>query len=303
MRIIDAHCDTLLAAVETKQTLCDNELQVDLRHMPSGSLQFFAMFLSPSYDREKALAYEESMVQLFFSEVKNLRMTAVLEQKDLDEKGVSGILSCEGLSHLHGDVEGIRALYARGVRSLSLTWNRDNEFSGGAAGDKMQGLTMKGREALRMVEDLGILLDVSHLSDQGFYDACGMSEKPFIASHSNARGVCSHPRNLDDGMIKALAGAGGVMGINVYGSFLKDSPPVGIGDVVRHIEYVCGLVGAEHVGFGSDFDGIPRDHSALADTRGWMDVVRELERLNYSPEDIGRIAGGNYVRVLRNVIK
>jgi len=152
---------------------------------------------------------------------------------------------------------------------------------------------------------LGMLVDVSHLSDRGFYDIAEIAasfKKPFAATHSNARRVCHHMRNLDDDMLGIIAGAGGFTGINMYTCFLDDGCCAGIDEVIRHIEYICSVAGSSHVGFGSDFDGIDRNKSAIGGPRDFNRVLERLLQLNYNEDDVRKIASGNILRVLSEVL-
>lgn len=304
MLLVDAHCDTLLAAAETGQTLRDNLLQVDLAavHAMEGRyLQFFAVFLHPSWDRETARRKESTMLTLFREEAGRSGSALILGKEDLSFHSIGLLLSYEGLGHSWENSGSLEGLYGKGVRCASLTWNQDNQLAGGIFGSSRKGLTAEGWKAVRTMESLGILLDVSHLSQEGFRDvSCGAS-KPFVATHSNVRALCHHRRNLEDWQIRELASAGGVMGINAFSDFLRDDGMAGTEDLVRHIEYVCGLVGEDHVGFGSDFDGMVREKSALTRPEGWMNVLSALRNRGFSRESVEKIAGLNFLRVLASL--
>ncbi|MBN2851963.1 MAG: dipeptidase [Clostridia bacterium] len=306
MYIVDGHCDTLLAMMLKKENLTENSLQIDAKKLKETScdfLQFFAVFESPSIKGDQALADVNSMIDIFHRECENNGFTKILSKNDLSFKGLGGLLSVEGLYFLQGDEKEIDSLYEKGVRCLSLTWNPDNEFCGGIAGTSGNGLTKAGKKLIKKANKAGILVDTSHITDQGFWDVAECADAPFVASHSNARAICSHSRNLDDSMLKALKEANGMTGINMYDSFLKDHGKADIKDVVKHIEHIASVTSCDHVGFGTDFDGIPRDKSALDYPADLMEVLEQLARLNYSQENIEKIAGLNMIRILKQVLK
>ncbi len=309
MFIADAHCDTLLGMHANDEKFESSSLQVDMERLKKASnegyLQFFAVFQTPSATIEKQKADANGMIGLFHETVEQHGFTHILKKSDLKSNGISALLSVEGLYFLDGKISGFRELYDRGVRCISLTWNPDNDFSGGILGETGKGLTSKGRKIIGKAVDSGVLVDVSHISDKGFWDVAEIMErknKPFCATHSNSRRLCPHARNLDDDMIREIAGSKGFVGINMYSCFLNEDCKAGMGDVIRHIEYICSLCGADYVGFGSDFDGIERDKSALADPIEINEVIERLLQMNYKEDDVKKIASGNILRVLGEVL-
>ena len=309
MFIVDGHCDTLHALLIKEEDLSDNSLQVSKNALDicskEGILQFFAVFESPSNPIEKQKADVRTMIDSYHKISEENYMKKVLSKKDLQGEGIKALLSLEGLYFMEGDIGLLDNLYDDGVRCMSLTWNPDNEFAGGVSGVSGGGLTEKGFELIKKAFGKGILIDVSHITDKGFWDiaeAAGINRKPFVATHSNARKLCSHKRNLDDRMLKELARAGGVTGINMFSCFLSDKCEADINDVIRHIEYICSLIGPSYVGFGSDFDGIDRAKSAIAGPSKIGGVLERLLKLNYSEKDVIKIASGNFLRVLKEVL-
>lgn len=309
MFIVDAHCDTLHAMLKKKEKFGKNNLQIDYVKMQKssriGMLQFFAVFESPGLDIERQEADVSNMIELYHGIIKKYNVNIIKSKKDLKRNGLNGLLSIEGLYFMEGNVNYIDSLYDRDVRCISLTWNPDNEFSGGVGGEKGSGLSAKGRKLVNKAIDKGILIDVSHLSDKGFWDIERIAiqkNKPFVATHSNVRSICSNRRNLDDEMLKAIAGTGGLSGINMYSCFLNDSCSANEEDAVRHIEYICSLTGPGHVGFGCDFDGIDINKSAVPGPWAINTILEKLLRLNYSESDVLNIASGNFIRVLEKVL-
>lgn len=309
MFIADAHCDTLLAMHGGNCGFGSNDLQIDLRKMKSASsegyLQFFAVFQSPSAPLDEQKKNVSEMIALFHEIADEFRLNRIERKEDIVGTGINVLLSIEGLYFLEGDVSGLQELYEKGARCISLTWNPDNEFSGGIMDKTGNGLMRKGKKLVENAVKTGMLVDVSHISDKGFWDVAGIMEetgKPFCATHSNARGICQHPRNLDDDMLRQLAKTGGFTGINMYSCFLNNDCTVDSDDVVRHIEYICALCGPDHVAFGSDFDGIERDRSALDGPQDMGGVIEKLLKLNYSESEVAKIASGNIIRVLGEVL-
>jgi len=310
MYIVDTHCDTLHGMLIKNEAFSKNTLQIDyekLRNSSSeGFLQFFAVFESPSNPMSKQKTDVKAMIESFHQITAEYKMHKVLKKDDLEKKGIKSLLSLEGLYFMEGNVDMLDDLYQEGVRCMSLTWNPDNEFSGGVAGKSNSGLSKKGYELVEKAMKMGILLDVSHITDKGFWDIKNLAykyEKPFVATHSNVRKLCSHKRNLNDKMINALSQSGGVAGINMFSCFLNDNCKAGLVDVIKHIEYICALTGPQHVGFGCDFDGIDKERSALSGPEALRDVLESLLQLNYSEQDVMNIAGDNFLRVLGEVLE
>ena len=310
MYIVDTHCDTLHGMLIKNEAFGNNTLQIDYEKLKNsginGFMQFFAVFESPSNPIKKQKSDVKAMIESFHKITAEYKMQKVLNKADLDKKGIKALLSLEGLYFMEGNVNLLDSLYEDGVRCLSLTWNPDNEFSGGVSGNSKSGLSKKGYELVDKAMRKGILIDVSHISDKGFWDIkkiVDKYDKPFVATHSNVRKLCSHKRNLDDKMIKALSQSGGVAGMNMFSCFLNNNCEAGLVDVIRHIEYICALTGPAHVGFGCDFDGIKREKSALPGPEALNSVLDKLLQLNYPESDVINIAGGNFIRVLGEVLE
>lgn len=310
MFIVDTHCDTLHGMLIRNEEFINNTLQIDFSKLKSSSekgfLQFFAVFESPSNPMEKQISDVRAMIDLYHKIINEYNLNTVLKKEDLKGGGVKSLLSLEGLYFMQGNVNMLHELYKDGVRCISLTWNPDNEFSGGVSGKTGNGLSEAGARLVSKALDKGILLDVSHITDKGFWDIEKLAfekEKPFVATHSNVRKICRHKRNLDDKMLKALAKNRGVSGINMFSCFLSDDCTADIDDVIKHIEYICALTGPEYVGFGCDFDGIDREKSALAGPENLSEVLERLLMMNYSETDVKKIAGGNFIRVLSEVLE
>ncbi|UCH56875.1 MAG: dipeptidase, partial [Candidatus Bathyarchaeota archaeon] len=216
---------------------------------------------------------------------------------------VAALLAIEGAEPLQGDLGVLRVLYRLGVRMLSFTWNWRTPFADGLDAKRTEGkLTDLGVDALREMERLGVVLDVSHISDSCFWDVVNLKKSAFIASHSNSREICNHKRNLTDDMIRALADHGGVMGMNFAPAFV-DKDKATVQRVVDHIDHIVELVGPDHVGLGSDFDGITSTPIGLEDATKMPNVTKELVKREYSDEDIIKILGRNHLRVFKEILR
>ncbi|MEO0562109.1 MAG: membrane dipeptidase [Chloroflexota bacterium] len=233
---------------------------------------------------------------------------------------IAGVLALEGCDGLQGDPGLLRLLYRLGVRSVGLTWERRNAFADGTGQRNPGGLTRAGETAIRDMADHSVLLDVSHLAEPGFWGALDLVNGPVIASHSNARAVLDHPRNLTDDQIKALAATGGVIGLNFVAIFIDPADPT-LERLADHAAHIANLVGTEHIGLGPDFlDYELRDlaKKAVIDTNidpavldiwvpncdrpaGVPHFTAKLLERGFTPDDVTAILGTNFMRVFNTV--
>jgi membrane dipeptidase len=224
----------------------------------------------------------------------------------LNENKIVSMISVEGLSPIGKNIDFIDELYDFGVRSISLTWNEENEFATGAKGNYNRGLTSLGKDAVKKIEDLGIILDVSHANDKTFWDIVDVATKPIVATHSNARALCSAPRNLTDDQIKAIAQSGGLIGINGYRHFIhNDSNKQDLHHLVDHIDYIANLVGVDHIAFGfdySDYFGEDEVTLGLEDVSKSMNILNMLRQRGYSEENINKISHENFFKLIKNLL-
>lgn len=294
--IIDFHCDALSKLLlDPKLDFSkDRRLDVNLRRLMEGGvkLQTFAIFLSQRLGSPK-MEHILGQIDIYQERVQPLGVLPVQSVEDLDtlEQGeaVGGLLSLEGADGLEGNLHYVRVCYEKGVRLLGLTWNYANWAADGIMEPRNGGFTPAGLELVRLCHELGIILDVSHLSVKGFWELQQLAEevgKPFIASHSNAYEVCPHARNLRDDQIQAIIKLGGRIGVTFVPWFVKEGRSASSKDLLPHIDRICSLGGGANLLFGSDFDGI---ETHLTDFRhsghyaNWQETL-----LKYYPEELVR---------------
>jgi len=248
--------------------------------------------------------------------------TSVSEIDDaLAENKIAGVLALEGCDGLSGDLALLRILYRLGVRMVSFTWNRRNKFADGLGeGPNAGGLSKAGKVALREMNDHHVICDVSHLSERGFWDVVNLCQGPFVASHSNARAICDHPRNLTDEQLRAIADCDGVVGLNFAGHFVDAENPT-VDRMVDHLVHIADTIGIDRVGLGPDLledwlmeRALNLTGDALIDPTQidfWIPDCKRIEQLpnftvgmlsrGFSEEDIEKVLGGNFMRVFRQV--
>lgn len=273
------------------------------------NIQFFAAYIEPEYKPERALKRALQMIAAFYRDVgKHPGLVEVAgSYHDMEritgEDRIAAVISIEGGEAVAGDLGVLDCLYRLGVRALGLTWNERNDIADGV-GEKGAGggLTDFGRQLIERMNRLGMLVDVSHLSERGFWDVIECSKQPIIASHSNAQAVCAHPRNLNDAQIKALARNGGVMGMNFYSGFISEKE-ASLDRIIDHMEHIIGLVGPDYLGIGSDFDGIGSSPAGLEDVTGLPNLTVKMLERGFDTTTIRKILGENYLRVFRDVLK
>ncbi len=225
----------------------------------------------------------------------------------LDEQVLAMILHFEGAEAIDTDLDALDVFYAAGLRSLGITWSRPTAFGTGvpfafpAGPDIGPGLTDAGRALVKACNRLGIMLDLSHLNEKGFWDVETISDAPLVATHSGAHSLCVSPRNLTDSQLDAVQATGGVVGVNFHIGFLRadgrTDAETSLTEIARHVDYMVDRMGIDHVAFGSDFDGalMPQD---LKDAAGLPRLMAELEKRGYDNSALTKIAHGNWQRVL-----
>lgn len=326
MRYIDMHCDTLgVGMAQHKQTITGLEgsmVDIDRLIQAGVGAQFFAMFVPQRnmpewYGLKQMPEHEvllEKMREIFVKtlEENESRMAFAQSYEEMQRNQQNGkasaFLTMENGYAVRGKMENLQKFHEWGVGLVTLTWNDPNCFGQNHSSDRtlMQtGLTDFGKEAISYMNELGMVIDVSHLSDGGFYDVAELSQKPFVASHSNCRALSPSTRNLTDDMIRILAEKGGAAGINFEPTFLnmdQNDHYSRISRMCDHVEHFIKVGGVECVGIGSDFDGIGGEFE-IADCTKMELFFDELHRRKLSDDIIDRIAFGNVARVIRDSMK
>lgn len=295
MQVADFHCDTISALYlnqnKTENLKC-NALQLDINKMRSAHyiLQHFAIFVD-AHMHDNPYETAIAMLDLYHKEIfdHHMDLYPITRFSDIDTaiatQKIAAIVTIEDGGILEGDINRLQTLYDKGVRLLTLTWNYENCIGAPSnmhygtdifptEPNTSLGLTDFGRDVVEQCEQLGIIVDVSHLSDKGFYDVAALAKRPFVASHSSARTLCPHVRNATDDMIRTLANHGGLIGVNFHPDFIsvpdKTEPNIAtLTDIVRHIRHIYQIGGISCLALGSDFDGI--------------DISPELRDASYMP--------------------
>lgn len=316
MFVLDSHCDTPTQIVRGRDLSKDNEnAHIDIPKLKRGGVDaaFFALYI-PARLSENA-AYECALRQ--YEAVKDVvqsnpcSVAFALTEAQAHENKVNGLFSVflglENGSPIGHSLERLQEFYDKGVRYMTLCHSKDNQICDSCAGNRTWGgLSPFGREVVAEMNRLGMLIDVSHVSDDTFYDVLDCSTSPVVATHSCCRALADHPRNMTDDMIKALAAKGGVIQINFYPVFLQDDYELesqssvipSYTRIADHIDHVVELVGIDHVGIGSDFDGIEVAPDGLEDISKMPVLFDELRRRGYSEAELNKLASGNFFNVL-----
>ena len=314
MRIIDMHCDTLIEGWrKPERSFYDGDTSINLKLLKeNGSLlQFFAMYLSrnemktmDSYDILKGIyGYYQTQMEKYSDIIKPVY--SAQDVMENEKKGLlSSLLTVEDGVFIDGKIERVQEVYDMGVRLITLMWNFENSVGFPCSDEPeahLKGLKPFGIEVVEKMNELGIIIDVSHMSEGGFYDVARYSKKPFVASHSCARALCNHRRNLTDDQLKTLGNAGGIAGVNFECSFLKEGSNCATYDqIIEHLLYMKDKAGIDAVGFGSDFDGI-EDNGELVNYSGFKTLLERMEG-KFTYDEIDKICRGNALRVIKDAI-
>lgn len=315
MFICDCHCDTLTELYNKNASLYENEQHFDIKRQIAlgGGLQFCAIYVPTEVFRyQGGLRYTLCLLDKYNQEIKKLHENGidVLQVRTAEDAGnvlkhkAATLLAIEEGGAIDGSLEALRCLYELGVRAMTLTWSNRNDIADGINEEATgSGLTLFGKQVVAEMNRLGMLVDVSHISTAGFWSVIETSTKPIIATHSNAKSLCSHPRNLNDEQIKALAQNGGLAGITFAGQFIEeDWRNACIESVYKHIDYMLNLIGNDdHIGFGSDFDGISHPPYNIQGVQDYKPLIEYLSKY-YSNETINKITHQNVINLLQKVL-
>ena len=316
--IIDGHNDLVLHRWRGEPTL---HMDLDAAREAGYAGGWFALYVpSPSTPDPPATPYEvplpepiaheeaAAVAEELFAALSELPVERALTADDFREGTVTAIVHMEGAEPIAPDLSNLEEWYDRGLRSIGLVWSRANAFAEGvpfrfpSSPDTGPGLTDAGRELVRACNRLGILVDLSHLNEAGFWDVAEISDKPLVATHSNAHALSPASRNLTDRQLDAIRDSGGVVGVNFAVGFLREDgasdAATPISEIVRHVDYLAQRMGVDHVAFGSDFDGAVVSEE-LGGAAGFPKLVEALRDAGYDDDAIAKITHENWLRVLR----
>jgi len=358
--VVDTHNDFISTGIEKKVSF-DQDLKgithSDLKRMKEGGIdvQIFSIFCDENYGNGTAYAFANREIDSLYAYVARnpSKMMIVKTPADLDlavkEKKLGSMMGVEGGHMIEDRIDFLEALYKRGARYMTLTWNNSTSWASSAADERAKndlghpyGLNAFGEQVVRKMNELGMIVDISHVGEKTFYDAIRVTTKPVIASHSCTYALCPVPRNMTDDQIRALGENNGVIQLNFYSGFVdstfsaknnafikkhqaeKDSmlkvnpsdfyanlfihekykeemdntrPSIKL--LVDHLDHIVKLIGVNHVGLGSDFDGINSAPRELNDVTNMPLITEELMKRGYSKADIFKILGGNFIRVFK----
>lgn len=307
--IVDAHCDTVGYFWNPGAELRTNDRHLNLDYMKQykGYIQFFASYIDAN--AENYLSRTLELFDAFYREIEKNKdcVQLITDSKTLhralDENKVGAMMTVEDARALCGQLANLRIFYKLGVRALGLTWNHDNGVAEGALSNSGVGLTDFGREVVCEMNRLGMIVDVSHASKKAYWDVIETSTEPIMASHSNSEAICAHPRNLDDEQIRAIIKTGGMIGINIFPTFLTDKETANVDDIIRHIEHILSLGGENVLGIGTDFDGIGSTPDDINNVGELYKLFDKMKKIGYSDSLITAITHGNFVNFLDKMLK
>jgi len=318
--VIDGHCDTLLGLQMREgglppylKHLEGQKGHIDLERLKQGGVtaQNFACYVRPQHLPSQATRETLRLIDLFYrfqadhtDELCLATCASDIERAKREGK-VAAILSMEGAEGLEGDLGVLRMMYRLGIRWIGLTWSLRNQ-----AGDGVHelrtggGLTQFGVRLVEEMNRLGMIVDIAHLAPDGVRDVFEVSQAPVVASHANAHALCPVPRNLTDKQLEQLAASGGVVGVVYVPGFITDGEdPATLDMLLDHIDHIVKVAGVEHVGLGSDFDGFfGPPPVGLEDVTCVPNITAALLRRGYDEDAVVKILGGNWLRVIRQVM-
>ncbi len=323
MKYIDMHCDTVAEMYYRKRdgrpySLYENDQHIDIKKLMGGHcmLQCFAAFTDLMRDKDP-FTYVNGLIDVFYEQTEKhgeyIRPVVSVGQIEENSRAgiISALLTVEEGGVIENDISRVQKLYDRGVRMMNLTWNYKNSLSTPngyrASEGERDGLTPLGYEFLSEAQRLGIIVDISHISDAGLWDVIGEMKKPFVASHSNCRALCDNPRNLDDDMLRAMAEHGCVAGINFCSSFIHTHTSVADYGVtaeraVNHIMHMIKVAGENFPAIGTDYDGVDSLNLEMKDASYMPLLEKEMRRRGLGEEQIEKVMYKNVLAVCKEII-
>ncbi len=310
LKVVDGHADILyrmesegLSFYDVNSRLHQSAVNIQKSGV---DVQVFVTFIDPTITPSEQLYKVLSSLHRFHQEVeKSGSIELITAMEDVDrlivKRTTGAILSLEGADAINGEIAVLHALYRLGIRWIGLTWNGANSLADGVGEERGGGLTKFGKEAVKEMQRLGMVTDVSHLAWRGVEDVLAIADKPIVASHSNAYAIYPHRRNLPDELIQGIVQSGGTMGVTFVPHFVGDRENQSIDDLMVHMEHLLRVAGPDGVALGSDFDGITE---TLVNLRSGEDYPLLLDRLidEFGIDIAKKVAGENLLRVLRNTI-
>lgn len=279
MKMFDLHCDTAGECYSKSFDLKSNNLHISLDKAQylEKYCQLFAIWLADTFSENEAMDYFNSATDNFENEVsKNSSVLKMCTDKTmLSCKEISATLTVENGKLLANDLDNLDYIYSRGVRLMTLTWNAHNCIGNGAFSEDLSGLTGFGKAVVKKMNEIDMIVDVSHLNDNGFSDVAKIANSPFVASHSNCRSVCNHPRNLTDTQIEFICQSKGLIGLNFSKGFISENGGNYFEKLLEHIYHILDLGGEDVVCLGADFDGtdVPDNLNGIEYMPGFYDFL------------------------------
>jgi membrane dipeptidase len=311
--VCDGHCDTVLEIFKKNRRLNTRSKtgQLDIPRLQIGGVdvQVFAVYIEkefkPKHSLQRALQLIDSLLLELSVNKDAIELAASYEKiKSIIATGkIAAILAIEGGEALEGELSNLRIFYLLGVRLITLTWNQRNDIADGSDyAHSKRGLSLFGKRVIQEMNRLGMMIDVSHISESGFWDVLQHSRYPVLASHSNCYQLCPHQRNLKDSQIQAIAEKGGLVCVTYVPDFLRtENRKAVIDDVINHIDHIASLVGTDFIGLGSDFDGCQELPEGLEGADKVFRIKEKLIERGYQREDIQKIMGKNFLNFFRRV--
>ena len=305
MRVVDLHCDTLYKHVINQIPLDDPENEVQVDYSPNHhKLQCYAIWLPDSFSDSQAEAIVFKAAKCLESECGRLNIHLIKHceqiRDEVEKNSNTAFFTIENGKALNGKLENIREFSKLGVKMMTLTWNAHNCIGDGADVTNPQGLTCFGKQAISEMENVGIIIDISHASEKLFWEVAENTKRPFVASHSNAFSITSHRRNLSDSQIEEIIKRKGLFGLNFHNAFLNINPDnASLTDILRHTDHFLSLGGEDSLCFGSDFDGgiLPND---IKNSRIYNNIYECFSRHHYSDRTMKKIFYDNALNFFEN---
>lgn len=306
----DFHCDTILSVVldNVDFSARNQKGHLDLpRLIESGFMfQCFAAFCEPRYGQEGMLRQTLRLLDACHQHIFSHPQVHLVTKGNfsLEEGSVAGLLAIEGADFIGDDLFLVDLVHHMGVRLITLTWNGRNTLADGVGlKETAGGLTLLGQKAVKRMQELDIIVDLSHLAERGFWDTVSITSRPLVASHSNAQALCQHPRNLTDQQIKEIGQTQGLIGLNLAPAFVSEKQDDRtVKQLARHAAHMAQLIGPQRICLGFDLDGISSLPQGMKDITSTPMVVEALAQAGFSPSEIRMICFDNLVAFVRRYL-